>query len=108
MKNLEKNKKNVIPGLTRDPRRDKPLTWERGTTKSVLFVSLSGIGNLVMQLPTIATLKKAHPTWHITVWVAPRGTKEIIEAQSSIDEVIEMQASGLPAGLAGQNRPHIK
>lgn len=70
--------------------------------KRALFLSLSGIGNLIMQLPTIEALKKAHPTWHVTVWVAPRGTKELAESQPYIDEVIEMQASGLPAGLAGR------
>ena len=58
--------------------------------KSVLFLALSGIGNLIMQLPTVAALKKAHPDWHVTVWVAPRGTKALAEAQSCIDKVIEM------------------
>ncbi len=56
----------------------------------VLFLALSGIGNLVMQLPAISALKRARPDWHITVWVAPRGTKALAETQSCIDEVIEM------------------
>ena len=58
--------------------------------KKVLFLSLSGIGNLIMQLPAIKAVKDAHPDWHITVWVAPRGTKSIAQAQSYINEVIEM------------------
>lgn len=58
--------------------------------KAVLFLSLSGIGNLIMQLPAIKAVKDAHPAWHITVWVAPRGTKSIAEAQSYIDCVIEL------------------
>lgn len=58
--------------------------------KQVLFLSLSGIGNLILQLPTIQALKMAHPTWHITVWVAPRGTREIAETQDYIDHVIQM------------------
>lgn len=59
-------------------------------SKKVLFLSLSGIGNLLMQLPTIKLLKQAHPDWHITVWVAPRGTAELARSQSYIDQVIEM------------------
>lgn len=61
--------------------------------KRVVFLSLSGIGNLMMQLPTIEALKQAHPAWHITVSVAPRGTKEIANSQPYIDEVIEMPIS---------------
>lgn len=57
---------------------------------SVIFLALSGIGNLVMQLPTIAALKHAHPDWHVTVWVAPRGTAQLAKAQPYIDEVLEM------------------
>ncbi len=58
--------------------------------KRVLFLSLSGIGNLLMQLPAIEALKKSHPSWHIALWVAPRGTKELAQAQPFIDEVLEM------------------
>ncbi len=62
--------------------------------KKVLFLSLSGIGNLLMQLPAIEAAKKAHPAWHSTVWVAPRGTKAIALAQPFIDEVLEMPVKG--------------
>jgi len=69
--------------------------------KKVLFLALSGIGNLIMQLPAIAAIKKAHPGWHLTVWVAPRGTRAIAESQPFIDEVIEMHPPGLSTGLQG-------
>lgn len=59
-------------------------------TTKVLFLSLSGIGNYLMQSPTIAALKKAHPDWHVTVWVAPRGTKALAENDPHVDQVIEM------------------
>lgn len=62
--------------------------------KRVLFLSLSGIGNYLMQSPAIALLKRAHPDWHITVWVAPRGTRPLAEADPNIDEVIEMPKQG--------------
>lgn len=57
--------------------------------KKVLFLALSGIGNFLMQSPTIQALKSAHPEWHVTVWVAPRGTRALAEADSTIDKVIE-------------------
>ena len=63
---------------------------KNSNNKSVLFLALSGIGNLVMQLPTIEAVKKEHPNWHTVVWVAPRGTRELAYSQWYIDEVIEM------------------
>lgn len=65
-------------------------------SKKVLFLALSGIGNLVMQLPTIRALKKAYPAWEVTVWVAPRGTKEIAKTENAIDHVIEMPIKASP------------
>ncbi len=66
--------------------------------KRILFLSLSGIGNLVMQLPAIRAVKKAHPNWHVTVAVAPRGTKVLAQAQPEIDDVIEMNVSNASPG----------
>jgi heptosyltransferase II len=57
--------------------------------KNVLFLALSGIGNLLMQLPAIETLKKAWPEANVIVWVAPRGTKALAEATKAINVVIE-------------------
>lgn len=57
--------------------------------KKVLLLSLSGIGNFLMQSPVFQALKTAHPDWHLTVWVAPRGTQELVENDPYIDEVIE-------------------
>lgn len=58
--------------------------------QKVLFIAASGIGNYIMQAPTIAAFKKAFPDSSITVWVAPRGTKELAEADSNVDAVFEM------------------
>jgi heptosyltransferase-2 len=56
----------------------------------VLVLALSGIGNILMQLPTIQAIKRQHPNWKITVWVAPtRGTRQLAENVEEIDEVIE-------------------
>ncbi len=59
------------------------------TSPKILFLALSGIGNYLMQSPTIAALKRKHPDWHVTVWVAPRGTKALAEADPNVDAVVE-------------------
>ncbi|MFH1353935.1 MAG: glycosyltransferase family 9 protein [bacterium] len=59
------------------------------TPKRVLLLSLSGIGNFLMQSPIWQTLKKNHPDWEITTWVAPRGTKQLAEIDPGIDCIIE-------------------
>jgi len=56
----------------------------------VLVLALSGIGNFIMQMPFFKVLKQAHPEWHITVAVTPRGTNELAQHCTSIDEVIEL------------------
>jgi lipopolysaccharide heptosyltransferase II len=57
--------------------------------KNILLLSLSGIGNFVMQSLVFEQLKKAFPEARLTVWVAPRGTKALAEINPHIDEVIE-------------------
>lgn len=57
--------------------------------QKILLLSLSGIGNYLMHTPVFEALKKTHPNWHLTVWVAPRGTKELAENNPHINEVIE-------------------
>lgn len=58
-------------------------------SKKVLLLALSGIGNFLMQSPVFAAIKKAHPDWHVTAWVAPRGTKELAANDPHLDAVIE-------------------
>lgn len=67
----------------------------------ILIVALSGIGNLIMQIPMIKALKQAWPKSRITVWVAPRGTRALAANTPSIDEVIEMP---IKASIVG----HVK
>lgn len=59
------------------------------TKPPVLLLALSGIGNLLMQSPTIAALHAVHPEWPLTVWVAPRGTKALAQQLPGIARVIE-------------------
>ena len=62
---------------------------ENNIPNKILFLSLSGIGNLIMQLPAIEATKNKYPKAHITIWVAPRGTKAIAQNHSAIDSVIQ-------------------
>jgi len=59
------------------------------SNKRLLILSLSGIGNFIMQSPVFAAIKDAHPNWEITCWVAPRGTKELAQHNPHLDKVIE-------------------
>lgn len=61
---------------------------------NILLIALSGIGNLIMQMPTIATLKRKRPSSRLTLWVAPRGTKALAASLPYVDEVIEAPYKG--------------
>lgn len=64
----------------------------------ILFLSLSGIGNFLMHTPVFRVVKKAHPDWHVTAWVAPRGTKFLAQHNSNVDEVLEIPIKHTLAG----------
>jgi heptosyltransferase-2 len=58
-------------------------------SKKVLILALSGIGNFLMQSPVFRAIKEARPDWHITIWIAPRGTRALAENNPYIDAIIE-------------------
>lgn len=64
------------------------------SSPQALFIGLSGIGNLLMQLPTINVFKSKLPDTNITLWVSPRGTKDVAESNAAINETIEDTMSG--------------
>jgi len=55
---------------------------------NILILSLSGIGNHLMQTPIFRSMKEAWPESQLTVWVAPRNTSTLAKANSDIDYVI--------------------
>ncbi len=57
--------------------------------RRIICLALSGIGNFLMQSPVFAAIRKKYPDSHLTVWVAPRGTRALAENDPHIDEVIE-------------------
>lgn len=69
--------------------------------RNILCLSLSGIGNYLMQSPAWHLLKQQRPNARITLWVAPRGTKALSEVNPDIDEVIE---APIKNGIVGHAR----
>lgn len=65
---------------------------------NILILALSGIGNLLMQLPAIEALKKERPRWRITVWLAPRGTKPLLTRRPAVSNIIEGKIKRGPLG----------
>lgn len=70
----------------------------RPDAPNALILALSGIGNLLMQLPAIEALKKERPRWRITVWVAPRGTRALLADHPTVAKVIEGKIKRGPLG----------
>lgn len=54
-----------------------------------LLLSLSGIGNYLMQSSVFRAIKTHQPDASITVWVAPRNTAVLAKANPDIDHVIK-------------------
>lgn len=54
----------------------------------ILIVSMSGIGNLLMQTPIIKQIKTNFPAAKISVLVAPRGTKKVLEKNPFVENII--------------------
>ncbi|MBI3251438.1 MAG: lipopolysaccharide heptosyltransferase II [Candidatus Andersenbacteria bacterium] len=75
---------------------------EKKANQHILLLSLSGIGNFLMQSPVFAALKATYPQSRLTVWVAPRGTKILARNNRHIDNVIQMpiKKNSLPKHLA--------
>ena len=81
-----------LPSRCRDANMTKTWTHPRrpvriGNNSHVLFVSLTGIGNLLMLTPVLSLLKSVFP--HIRIAVLVLGsTKDVLMHNPDIDEVI--------------------
>ena len=64
--------------------------------KNILFINYGGIGDEILFLPTIDSVKKQYPDSKITLALEPR-SKSIKNLTNKIDEVIcvDIKASGL-------------
>jgi ADP-heptose:LPS heptosyltransferase len=55
-------------------------------TDKLLAINFGGIGDEILFLPVLATIKKAFPHWHITLLLEPR-SRTILEITDLIDEI---------------------
>lgn len=56
--------------------------------QKILVVVTSGIGNMILFVPTLHELRQKFPRSHIALLVEPRGTKEILQGCPYINRVI--------------------
>lgn len=68
-------------------RTPSPLPFSQLERPRVLFIALSGIGNLLMASPLFRAVQDTNPTAEIDLLVASRGTKGVIEANPRIRRV---------------------
>ena len=54
----------------------------------ILVISLAGIGNTLLATPMLELLRKKYPDARITALVMFKGSKELLETNPNIDEVI--------------------
>lgn len=67
--------------------------------KRLLAVNFGGIGDEILFLPTLATIKKYFPSWHITLLVEPRSAS-IAQVTNLIDELITFDIKKRPLMIA--------
>jgi len=79
----------VIEDLTRNSQRRLP----RGGR--LLAINFGGIGDEILFLPTLATIKKALPDWSITLMVEPRSAS-VAQVTDLIDEIIAFDIKKRP------------
>lgn len=68
--------------------------------KKILVVRTDRIGDVILTTPAIKALRNAYPEAHITVLVTPM-TKELVEGNECIDEVLVDDRHGVHNGLKG-------
>jgi len=66
--------------------------YKNAAHPKVLIVAMSGIGNMLMQTPLIKRLKEANPTAEISILVAPRGTKDVLKANTNVKNIFQGNA----------------
>jgi ADP-heptose:LPS heptosyltransferase len=63
--------------------------------KKLLAINFGGIGDEILFLPTLQTIREAHPDWHITLLVEPR-SKSVSEITDVFDEVVTFDIKKSP------------
>jgi ADP-heptose:LPS heptosyltransferase len=63
--------------------------------QKLLAINFGGIGDEVLFLPTLKTIREAHPDWHITLLLEPR-SKSVSELTDVFDEVLTFDIKKRP------------
>lgn len=68
-----------------------------GLTKRIklLAINFGGIGDEILFLPTLATIKGAHPDWHVTLLVEPR-SRSVKDLTALVDDVVTFDIKKRP------------
>jgi ADP-heptose:LPS heptosyltransferase len=61
----------------------------------LLAINFGGIGDEILFLPTLQTIREAHPDWHITLLVEPR-SKSVKEITNVFDDVVTFDIKKKP------------
>lgn len=89
------------------PRHESPASGP----DRIAVVRLSSLGDVVMAMPAVEGLRRAHPRARIS-WVVERRARNVLEGWSSVDEIIEFPRDAWqalwkrPLGYA-RSIPHI-
>ncbi len=64
-------------------------------TTRLLAINFGGLGDEILFLPTLKSIRDAHPNWHITLLCEPR-SKSIFELTNLIDDIITFDIKKIP------------
>ncbi|MFH1239236.1 MAG: glycosyltransferase family 9 protein, partial [bacterium] len=77
----------------------QPVTAEyKGDFKRILIVQTAFLGDVVLTIPLISTVKKKFPQSYLAVMVIP-STREVLEDHPAIDELIVFDKKGAEKGI---------
>jgi len=77
------------------PRKASPLAGDR---PKVLFIRFSSLGDIVLALPAVASLKKARPGARIT-FMTKKAYEPVLRASGYVDDVLSLGDGGDRTGL---------
>jgi heptosyltransferase-2 len=68
----------------------KSASWDKRSVKKILAIRIDRIGDLILTTPALRALKETYPESHLAVLVR-RGTKDLVEHSSFVDQVIVVE-----------------
>ncbi|MBU4376335.1 MAG: lipopolysaccharide heptosyltransferase II [Candidatus Omnitrophica bacterium] len=106
----EKAREEVLRDFTLDKMADKVenlykkvINPKPKTRKKILIINVNWLGDVIFSTPFIRAIREAYPESYIACVVVPR-TKEMLEANSRINELIIFDEDASERGIAGKIR----